>query len=190
MCRGNRRQVIFLDDTDRRRYLWLLAEVRRDCGWRIPAYCLMGNHVHLVAEVPEGTISRGMQWLNGRYGQAFNVRHGVSGHVFQGRFRSERVEDERYAVDLVRYVDLNPERAGLVGDAAEWPWSSYRALAGLAEPRSFHDVGWLLDRLAPTRERAHAAYAAFVAEGRSQPLPPTLDTSPPPTRGQTPGRDR
>jgi putative transposase len=75
-CRGNRRQPIFADDHDRGRYLALLAAVSAKLGWRCLAYCLMSNHVHLVLDVPDQTLSRGMQLLSGRYAQAYNRRHG------------------------------------------------------------------------------------------------------------------
>jgi REP element-mobilizing transposase RayT len=185
--RGNRRQRIFDDDLDRERYLALLGEVCRRLGWRVIAYCLMTNHVHLVVLVTDGTLSRGMQWLGGRYAQWYNLRHRFAGHLFQGRFRSERVEDDSYALVLGRYVDLNPERAGMA-DAARWHWSSLRAHLGLEPPRSFHDASWLLGLLSLDRRRAQEAYRAFVREGRGSLLPPRPDTAPRLIdRGQTPG---
>lgn len=175
-CRGNRRQRIFLDDLDRRRYLWLLEEVCPRYGWRIAAYCLMTNHVHLVVAVGAGTISRGMQWLGGKYGQLFNRRHQKTGHLLQGRFGAEIVGDEHHLLVASRYTDLNPVRAGLVHDPTSWRWSSHRALVGLDDPLPFHDVSLTLDRMSSNREAAHAAYASFVAEQlRHQ------------NRGQTPG---
>lgn len=187
--RGNRRQRIFEDDIDRERYLELLADTCRRCSSRILAYCLMTNHVHLMASVKEGTVSRAMQWLGGRYAQAYNVRHGFDGHLFQGRFRSERVGDDAYGLGLVRYIDLNPERAGVVGDARRWRWSSHRALLGLERPRPFHDVEWTLDQLAPDRRRATILYAEFVEDGRGKPFPPPTATSAGDTSwGLTPGR--
>jgi putative transposase len=177
-CRGNRRQPIFLDDGDRLRYLRLLGEGCRRYGWRIHAYCLLSNHLHLVASVGAGTISRGMQWLSGRYGQLFNRRHAECGHLFQGRFHSRPVEDELYAIEVVRYVDLNPVRARLVDAPSHWTWSSYRALAGYERPRPFHDIAATLEVLAPTLPAAQLAYRRYVSE--RLPLPP------PTIRGQTP----
>lgn len=168
--RGNRRQRIFDDDVDRDRYLLLLTNVSHRFGWRIPAYCLMKTHVHLMARVTEGTLSRGMQLLGGRYAQAYNMRHDLVGHLFQGRFRSERVEDDAYALELIRYIDLNPERAG-AAEAKRWRWSSHRALLGLERPRPFHDVEWTLAQFGVERAQARRAYAAFVADGRAKPLP-------------------
>jgi REP-associated tyrosine transposase len=175
-CRGNRRQPIFLDDLDRRRYLWLLEEVCSRYAWRTAAYCLMTNHVHLVVAVGAGTISSGMQWLSGKYGQLFNRRHQQTGHLFQGRFGAEIVGDGRHILDAARYADLNPVRAGLVDAPTRWCWSGHRALVGLDEPLPFHDISLTLDAMSSERARAHAAYAKFVAEQLS-----------PRNRGQTPG---
>jgi putative transposase len=168
-CRGNRRQALFRDLLDREWYLGLLETTCRDFGWRVLGWCLMTNHVHLVLDVAEQTISRGMQFLSGNYGQAFNWRHGLSGHLFQGRFRDEVVDDDSYASGVVRYVDLNPVRAGLVRHPAEWRHGGYRALAGLEPPRAFHDVEWTLDRFGPDRERARTRYADFVLAGLASP---------------------
>ncbi len=172
VCRGNRRQAIFLDDLDRRRYLGLLDEACTRYGWRISGYCLMRNHVHLVARVGAETISRGMQWLSGTHGQLFNRRHGLTGHLFQGRFRSELVEDEAYALEVVRYVDLNPVRARLVADPAAWLWSSHRALVGLEQPLPFHDAGGALELLSRDRDTASRLYGNYVAERLRRTLPP------------------
>jgi putative transposase len=163
--RGNRRQRIFEDDVDRERFLELLAAACRSRGWRVLAWCLLTNHVHLLIEVPEGTLSAGMQWLGGRYAQLYNLRHGLDGHLFQGRFHAERVETLEYALEVGRYVDLNPERAGL-GGAADWPWSSHRAHLGLARPRAFHDADWLARHFSSDPGRRPAAYGDYVAEAR------------------------
>src|SRR5919108_6608630 len=84
--RGNAREDICLDDTDRAMFLGVLAEVISRFEWRCYAYCLMGNHYHLLIETPEPNLSKGMRQLNGVYTQRFNRRHGRVGHVFQGRY--------------------------------------------------------------------------------------------------------
>jgi REP-associated tyrosine transposase len=187
VCRGNRRQPIFLDDIDRRRYLGLLEETCARYEWRASGYCLMGNHAHLVVRVGAGTISRGMQWLSGKYGQLFNRRHGVTGHLFQGRFRSEVVEDEAYALEVIRYADLNPVRARVVHHPASWAWSSYRALVGLAQPLPFHDVGGALELFSRDRDAACRMYGKYVAERLRRLRVSPSDVSCAPDRGQTPG---
>ena len=153
-CRGNRKQPIFVDDFDRERFMVLLAKVSKKLGWRCVAYCLMGNHVHLVIYVSADTISRGMQLLNGQYAQAFNRRHGYVGHLFQGRFSDSRVDDDAYSLQVGRYVVLNPVRAGMVGDAVEWTWSSHRAMLGKVAPPPFLDVEWTLGQFARKLELA------------------------------------
>jgi REP element-mobilizing transposase RayT len=186
-CRGNRRQAVFLDELDRWRYLWLLDEACNLYGWSISGYCLMRNHVHLVARVGGGTISPGMQWLSGRYGQLFNRRRRETGHLFQGRFRAEIVEDEAYALEVVRYGDLNPVRACVVRRPTDWVWSSHRALVGLDTPLPFHDVEATLALFSANRDAAQAHYANYVAERLRQPDPAQIRHVPRPNRGQTPG---
>jgi REP element-mobilizing transposase RayT len=178
-CRGNRKQAIFADDYDRERYLVLLGKVCRKLNWRVVVYCLMTNHVHLVIEVPTGTLSYGMQLLHGWYAQAFNRRYGHVGHLFERRFAARRVDEEAYAKQVTRYVVQNPTRAGLVEDAVEWRWSSHRAVLGIADAPPFLDVGWTLAQFACDPERARSAYAEFVAAYGHWPE----------DRGQAPGRD-
>ena len=187
VCRGNRRQAIFLDEVDRRRYLGLLEEACAHYGWRIAGYCLMRNHVHLVADVRAGTISGGMQWVSGQYGQLFNRRHRETGHLFQGRFRAEIVEDEAYALEVVRYVDLNPVHACVVRRPVDWLWSSHRALVGLDAPLPFHDIDGTLRLFSANRDAAQTHYAKYVAERLRRRNPQPTDMSSRPNRGQTPG---
>ena len=168
--RGNRRQPVFLDDIDRERFLELLQVACERYGWRVLAWCLMDNHVHLLVEVPADALSRGMQWLGGCYAQFFNFRHWLDGHLFQGRFRSLRVADLEHAIEAGRYVDLNPERARICR-AEEYRWSSARAHLGLEPPRRFHDAGWLVRHFAFAPEQRSAAYAEYVDEARRRPRP-------------------
>ncbi len=148
--RGNRRECIYLDVLDRRRFLGNLDDVVRRFAWRCHAYCLMGNHYHLVVQTPKPNISEGMQRLNSRYAESFNRRYRLSGHLFQGRFYSELVETDAHLLELARYVVLNPVRAGLCPDAADWMWSSYRATAGLERrPRLLTETGILAQFRSP-----------------------------------------
>ena len=163
-CRGNRRQPIFLDDLDRRHYVGLLQHICSVLEWHVLAWCLMTNHVHLVVDVPDRTISKGMQLICGDYAQGFNWRHSLTGHLFQGRFHAEPVVSEAHLFELGRYVDLNPERAG-VADSARWTWSSCRAHLNLEPPRPFHDPSWVRS-FGATPERAAAAYARYLDAGR------------------------
>jgi REP element-mobilizing transposase RayT len=149
MSRGDRKENIFLDDEDRRRFLRTLGEVCERAGWRVHAYCLMGNHFHLVLETPQPTLVAGMKWFLGTYTQRFNARHGMRGHLFAGRYKSLLVDgsDDMYLRVVCDYVHMNPVRAGLLGELGrleDYAWSSFPEYLKSAEQR----VGWLrVDRL-------------------------------------------
>ena len=143
MSRGNRKSKIFLDHRDRLDFLELLSAARERFNvlWR--SWVLMNTHYHLEVETPEGNISKVMRYINGVFTQRWNRRHRTCGHVFAGRFKSPLIEDGFYGRNVLRYIALNPVEAGYVQHAAEWPWSSHRALAGLVSPPEFLDLEWL-----------------------------------------------
>jgi putative transposase len=149
MSRGDRQEAIFLDDEDRRRFLKTLGEACEKAGWQVHAYCLMGNHFHLVVETPLPTLVAGMKWFLGTYTQRFNARHRMRGHLFAGRYKSLLVDgsDDMYLRVVCDYVHLNPVRAGLVGGEekmADYAWSSFPQY--LKPPRK--RPGWLrVDRV-------------------------------------------
>lgn len=165
MARGNDRDAIYVDDADREAFLDVLGRVVAATRWRVHAFVLMPNHYHLLVETPEPNLSRGMRQLNGVYTQRVNVRHGRTGHVFQGRFKGILVERDAHLLELCRYIVLNPVRAGLVSAPGDWPFSSYRATAGLASPPAWLETGWTLDQLESARGSRTQAYRAFVAAG-------------------------
>ena len=168
-ARGNAREDIFVDEADRVAFLEVYAHVSDRFHWCCHAYCLMSNHYHWVIETPDGNLAQGMRQLNGVYTQRFNRRHGRTGHVFQGRYRALLVERDAYLLELSRYVVLNPVRAGMVRSAREWPWSSYRALAGQAAKAPWLTTDWVLSQFGQRRREAEQAYRNFVSEGREQP---------------------
>ncbi|HET7587680.1 MAG TPA: transposase [Gammaproteobacteria bacterium] len=170
-ARGNARQDIVIDDTDRARFVDLLAREVAQQRWQCYAWCLMDNHYHLLIETPEGHLVSGMRRLNQVYTQQFNRRHGRVGHVLQGRYKSILVDKQRYLLELCRYVVLNPVRAGMTRSAREWRWSSYRATAGLAETPEWLNVDWVLGQFGRRRSAAKAAYRQFVQEGTKAPTP-------------------
>ena len=184
VSRGNRKQPIFCDDADYLRFLELLAAVVSRLGWRCHAYCLMPNHFHLVVETPQPNISTGIQWLNGHYAQWFNRRHGLSGHLFQGRFHGRLVESTYHLLELVRYLALNPVRAGLCQDASGWRWSSYLATIGQSKRTALLTVGWLLNQFGRDPRRARDTFRRFVLD--ATPRAPSAVTALDATRGQTP----
>ncbi|MFT7528715.1 MAG: putative transposase [Arenicella sp.] len=169
--RGNGREDIYVSDSDRRMWLEVFGEVCRRFNWVCHAYCLMGNHYHLLVETPESNLSLGMRQLNGVYTQRFNRSQNRVGHVFQGRYKAILVEKESYLRELARYIVLNPVRARLVRSAKDWAWSSYRATAGFESPYPWLSVEWLLSGFARRRKTACERYRQFVSEGKGQPSP-------------------
>jgi len=162
--RGNERRRIVRDDKDRIRLLRILATAVSRYGWQCHSYCLMDNHLHLMLLTPEPNLDRGMQYLNGVYAQTFNRRHERSGHLFQGRYEATLVENDGHLLEVCRYVVLNPVRAGICADPADWPWSSFRATAGLDPSPAFLSDDAVLELFGKDRPRARAAYAAFVRD--------------------------
>lgn len=167
-ARGDRREAIYFAEPDRRAWLDLLGAVCERYNWRCHAYCQMTNHYHLVIETPEGNLSQGMRQLNGVYTQHINHACRRVGHLFQGRYKGILVEKEAYLLELARYVVLNPVRAGMVGDAGDWPWSSFAAMTGKTPPPGWLETDWLLGQFAATRRAAVAAYRDFVRAGVGQ----------------------
>ncbi|MBI5444706.1 MAG: transposase [Deltaproteobacteria bacterium] len=165
-ARGNERGDVFRDDVDREEFLSVLGRTVSVYGWRLHAYVLMGNHYHLFVETPEPTLSRGMRDLNGITTQRFNRRHGRTGHLFEGRFKAILVEREAHFLEVARYVVLNPVRVGFSRSAASWPWSSYKATAGLAEAPEWLETGWTIEQFGRRPAEARRRYAAFVADGK------------------------
>ena len=166
-CRGDRGETIYRDDHDRRGWLHIVGKVCAQHRWRIHAFCQMGNHFHLVTKILEPSLSAGMRALNGDYTQRFNARHQTRGHVFQGRFHSEIVHRQGHLLELIRYVILNPVRAGLVATPGGWPWSSYAMTCDAATAPPWLETAWL-EQFGERREDAVAAFRRFVADGMNQ----------------------
>jgi len=164
-ARGNRQQPIYRDDSDRRAWL---DELGRVCGrhrFVIHAFCQMTNHFHLLTETGQANLSQGMRQLNGSYTQHFNRRHGVVGHLFQGRYKAILVQKESYLLELSRYIVLNPLRAKMVTSIDDWPWSSHHYLANSSYSPGWLASDWLLSQFGKTRTEAARAYRAFVLAG-------------------------
>ncbi len=158
ILRGNNRQAIFADDTDCQRLLDDLKEHAGKHGVTVHAYVLMSNHLHLLLtpETADG-IPRTMQGLGRAYVRWFNHRHGRSGTLWEGRYRSTLIEAERYLLACMAYIDLNPVRAGMVGAPADYPWSSYAHHVGLrTDPLvTPHPLYWELGNTPFAREQAY-----------------------------------
>jgi len=124
--RGVDGRPIFMDDDDRLLFVQLLLRVAHRFGWMLHAYCLMGNHFHLIVECGQPALSKGMERLNGLHAAGFNARHGRVGHLFQHRYESRLIADDAYFEEACRYVYLNPVRVGLCTRPEVWPWSALR----------------------------------------------------------------
>lgn len=125
MIRGINRQHIFQDDEDKHRFLYILkAFAEKDC-YDVYGYCLMNNHIHLLMEEVEDDISTGIQRISSSYVFWYNRKYERSGHLFQGRFKSESVEDDNYLRTVLRYIHHNPIKAGLCKRPRDYQWSSY-----------------------------------------------------------------
>ena len=163
--RGNNRQPIFLDNTDHDRMLALLGEHAPRFGIALHAYVLMGNHFHLLATpAADDGLPRFMQAVGRSYVRWFNNRHGRTGTLWEGRYRSTLIQTDRYLLACMAYIDLNPVRAGLVSEPREYPWSSHHHYIGLRSDRlvSPHPLYWSLGNTPFARE---AAYADLVRAG-------------------------
>lgn len=158
--RGVERSPVALDAEDYERGVRLLAAAVARFELRCHSWCLLSNHTHLLVTSPLGNLSDAMRWYGSRVAQTFNQRHGRVGHLFQGRFGSRLVEDERHLLELVRYIPLNPVRAGICRTPEEWMWSSYTATAGLRAAPSFLTPAPLLDEFGSAE-----GFVDWVADG-------------------------
>jgi REP element-mobilizing transposase RayT len=172
--RGNRRQAIFRDDRDRERFLFRLAESGEAYGIRLYLFCLMSNHVHLLLETPSANLGRFMQSVETGYTVFYNVRHGTSGHLFQGRYKAKHVEGDEYLLKLSRYVHLNPvcisrlkkEPLNLrVAYLRKYPWSSYRSYIGEEKRHKFVTYEPVLAEMAVKKRLREKEYRKYVEAG-------------------------
>jgi len=138
LSRGNEKRDIYYDEKDYLRFLDTLEKTVERFKLEVHAYVLMKNHYHLLIRTKEANLSRAIQWLGVSYSVWFNRRHERSGHLFQGRFKSFLIENDRYFTAMCLYIHGNPLRAGIVRRLWDYPWSSYRAYADRR-----YEVSWL-----------------------------------------------
>lgn len=156
--RGNNRQIIFSDAADCERFLEVLGDLAHAHAVAVHAYVLMPNHVHLLLTPAEGpSLSLLMQALGRQYVRWFNRRHNRTGTLWEGRFRASVVESDRYLLACSKYIEMNPVRAGLVSDPAQYRWSSHGHHVGL-RPEPLIDEHPLIWSLGNTPYERQAAY--------------------------------
>ena len=139
------RWALFVDDEDYQRYVALLAATVEECGWVLLSFCLMPNHIHLLLELREPNLDKGMKMLHEAYVRWYNARRDRGGRLFEHRYGSKAVVDGLYFVTVLRYIETNPVRAGLSDTPEEWPWSSRGIVAAGSCPP------WLADDVARAR---------------------------------------
>lgn len=164
--RGVEKRKIFLNDFDRREFLERLDGQCEDNGSVIYAWSLMSNHFHLAIRTGHKPLSKTMSGLLTGYAMGFNRRHNRSGHLFQNRYKSTVVEEERYLLALVRYIHRNPMEARMVSDMSGlglYPWTGHCALMK-GKKRDFQDVAFILGQFAKTTATARKRLAAFMVE--------------------------
>jgi putative transposase len=165
ILRGNDGQTIFFDDKDRTRFYLLLQEGLERFGHRVHGFCLMTNHVHLAIQMGEIPLSRILQNLSFRYTRWVNWCQKRSGHLFQGRYKAVLVDADVYLQELVRYIHLNPVRAGIVNEPEDYGWSGHRAYLGL-ETIPWLTTDWVLSQFSKRLSLARKAYTSFVHGGK------------------------
>ncbi len=162
--RGNEQKEIFKSQKDRERFLSYLESAAERYGAVIHAYCLIGNHYHLLLETPEGNLSQIMRHINGAYTTYFNVKRKRAGHLFQGRYKAILVEADSYATELSRYIHLNPVKAGMVARPEEYRWASYRSFIGEEESPKWLNARFILESFGDEGANAGKKYRRFVED--------------------------
>ena len=165
--RGNERKPVFRSKGDRERFLSYLDSAYQRYGATIHVFCLMDNHYHLLLETPRGNLSQILHHINGAYTTYINMKRKRSGHLFQGRYRAILVEKDAYCQELSRYIHLNPVRAGVVGKASEYPWSSYRYYVGKENEPKWLNTELVLGYFEGSEWRKRGRYREFVEGAES-----------------------
>jgi len=156
IARGNERKDIFLDDEDKNKFIQIIINKKKKDEYILYAYCLMNNHLHLLLKEQEDGISRIMSRINTAYAYYFNKKYNRVGHVFQNRFKSEPVENDRYLISLIRYIHNNPVKAKIANQPHQYKWSSY-----LKEQKCIIDKEEILNLFSPNKSKAIRLFNEF-----------------------------
>ena len=175
--RGNHQQDIFFSEADRQLLSHYVAAACERTGARIHAYCWMSNHIHLLIQVADAPLGAFMQRIGTRYARTIQARVPTTGHLFQNRYHALLVDVDRYFVALLRYIHLNPVRAGLVADPADYLWSSHGAYLGRTT-QEWLTTDFGLSYFASTEVQARERYQTFVMQALGASRDPQLTTPP------------
>ena len=163
VLRGINRQDILFDDEDYQRFLHTIAKMKSDNGFEIYGYCLMTNHLHLLIQEKTDNISRTMSRIATSYAWWYNQKYGRSGHVFQGRFKSECVENDNYLLTVIRYIHNNPVKAKMVQEPEEHRWSSIHDYYGNREySHELTEPSFVLGVIDQNKEKAIQIFKEFM----------------------------
>jgi len=162
ILRGNEKKSILAIDEEKQFFLDCIRRKQKETNFSLYAYCLMDNHVHLLINIQDNELASIMKGIATRYAFFYNNRHNRVGHVFQDRFKSEPIEDERYLLAAVRYIHNNPVKARMVSNPEDYHWSSYWAYI---QPELFGeewiDSTFILGIIAPDRKSAIKEFIRF-----------------------------
>src|SRR4030043_1285079 len=165
ITRGNQSQRIFKDKEDYQRYLKILADYKIRYEYVLYAYVLMSNHVHLLMETRETSLSKILQGINQSYTMYFNRRYGTVGHLFQGRYKAILCDKDEYLLSLVKYIHLNPVRAKTAKTPDEYRGSGHHNYAKKSDKKGIVDEDQVLRMFSEDKTRARKLYRAFMDEG-------------------------
>jgi len=163
--RGHNRKAVFLADQDYQYYLENLKEWKQELGVKLYAWCLMTNHIHIIAEPPNDamTLSTLMKRVNGRQSAYVNKLEGRSGSLWEGRYKASPIQKDEYLLACVRYVELNPIKAKMVASLKDYPWSSYLERAGV-KGRELLDLDSCYQSLGHTTKSRLTKYIGYLGE--------------------------
>jgi len=167
ILRGNAGEPIFFEDRDRYRLYLILQYAVEKFGCRIHGFCFMTNHIHLIMQTGEIPLSRIMQNISIRYTKWINFTRSRTGHLFQGRYKALLLDADEYLLELIRYVHLNPVRAGIVAVPEERPWSGHHAYLGTIT-LPWLTTDWVLSQFSGNIKKARARYRSFVSDGLNE----------------------
>ncbi len=160
VLRGNNKQTIFEDDEDNEMFLVTLDEYKKQSGYKLFAYCLMGNHLHLLLKTEKEDLGQIFQRIGASYVYWYNRKYDRTGHLFQARFKSEVVETDHYLFAVLRYIHRNPLKALMVTNLEDYVWSSYREYLGLNDDH-YVDRDFILMLFHEDRDKAVADFKTF-----------------------------
>ncbi|MBC3797251.1 transposase [Acetobacterium tundrae] len=161
ILRGTNRQIIFEDEEDYSKLMETLKKQKEISGIEIFAYCFMSNHIHLLIKVGSEDLGTIFRRVGASYVYWYNWKYNRRGHLFQDRYKSEAVEDDRYFLTVIRYIHQNPQRAGIVKQLSEYRWSSYNEYLGSQE---ICNIDFALNLFSLDRQKAIPLFKTFNTE--------------------------